>query len=1212
MKAPVSVCILARDDETSLESTLRSIKPFVSEIVVVDTGSVDATPEIARRYADVCVRFTECNDEELTLARIRGDKNAEERARTRLRTSPPSRPGSIWDFAMARAESFRLATQPWVMWLDADDELRHGDQLRAAIEAGEKHADGQACQIFLPYEYAYDGDGLCTELVMRERLVNRRDDFGWIMPVHEVMAFVPSNGRTLHQLNLDNVVVSHRRQYAIERGKRPEANRNLRILRRWYAEKKEADVRMLHYYSRELIGAGQLEEGARIADRFIELSGYDEERCWSALHVASAYENRGDDAQMLRWTFRGFEITHNSFEVLYALTRVFHRRAMKTASRADWKRCAEFGKMALATPSAPSILFNSPVTRAVDIHDVLNVALNEIGDVSGARDSAAKVVAARPNNTNAAFNLRLYERHIGTCEVQAVLDRLVRCGANTASTRDRILALLGSEHPDPRARGEVVTAPVTTAPAPTPTPNQEHPKASLPAPPVIEARTESARIGTVPESGKNPITGADGWHRWWLDDRILIGGSIADREDGKKLRTAYDVGALASVESERDDSGKDFDGPDERIHLPFPDWGEPIAVPLLHQLLDYAQARWDEGKTLYVKCQQGCSRSPAMGYLIARGVLRLTADVVLARIRKVIPSYGSHESHKRYLASVEAALLSWRKGARCDRYGLHYRYPDRNGNLAHRHWVTGRLSVGGSFTSRADYERARGEFGVSAVVCVANNAAPDPSHGVERMLFRPFPDNGEPIAEALLHEVFDYAADVLKEPDAAVHVQCALGASRSPSVAYGIARAVLGMDAEEITRRLRATLPEFQKYPKYTESVERAVASWKRPSAHVTPSASPRNSSPRSLRIAFACGDAWEDWNPVLAAERGIGGSETAVIAMSKCLAAMGHDVSVISRCGEEGTYDGVRYLLPHRMDAIDCDVQVAWRYAEHLERGRAKARVLWVHDIRAYNTNNARLLRADRVLGLSEWHRRHLIGEHRIAPAHVLRTRNGIDLARFDQVVDRQPHKAVCSSSPDRYLPVLLELWPKVRATIPDAEVHIFYGFVTWRAMARNNPDQLRLCNALEDRMRDMASLGVHYRGRVDQKTLAREFLSAGVWTYPTWFTETSCISAMEAHAAGLRMVTSSIAALNETVAWRGRLIDGDWLNPGYQQAFADAVIQAMNRTDDADRRELQSYARANFSWQGVAAEWDALFHQLVANRVRGTLAPFRGAVSP
>jgi len=69
----------------------------------------------------------------------------------------------------------------------------------------------------------------------------------------------------------------------------------------------------------------------------------------------------------------------------------------------------------------------------------------------------------------------------------------------------------------------------------------------------------------------------------------------------------------------------------------------------------------------------------------------------------------------------------------------------------------------------------------------------------------------------------------------------------------------------------------------------------------------------------------------------------------------------------------------------------------------------------------------------------------------------------------------------------------------------------------------------------------GVVFHGRISPKRLAEQFRAASVWAYPDWFHETSCIIAMQAQAAGLRIVTSALAALNETVAERGVLLAKD-----------------------------------------------------------------------
>ncbi len=108
-------------------------------------------------------------------------------------------------------------------------------------------------------------------------------------------------------------------------------------------------------------------------------------------------------------------------------------------------------------------------------------------------------------------------------------------------------------------------------------------------------------------------------------------------------------------------------------------------------------------------------------------------------------------------------------------------------------------------------------------------------------------------------------------------------------------------------------------------------------------------------------------------------------------------------------------------------------------------------------------------------------------------------------------------------------------------------------------------------------------------------EFLSAGVWGYSTWFSESSCISAMEAQAAGLRIVSSSIAALNETVGDRGILLPGEWTSKEYQINFINSIVKAFNQEGNSDRAILQEYAKSHFCIDKLAQEWDDMFYQLL-----------------
>ncbi|WKL04242.1 glycosyltransferase [Paenibacillus amylolyticus] len=56
----ISLCMIVKDEAVSLQRCLNAVRDVVDEIIVVDTGSIDDTTEIARLHGAVVIR-TEWN-----------------------------------------------------------------------------------------------------------------------------------------------------------------------------------------------------------------------------------------------------------------------------------------------------------------------------------------------------------------------------------------------------------------------------------------------------------------------------------------------------------------------------------------------------------------------------------------------------------------------------------------------------------------------------------------------------------------------------------------------------------------------------------------------------------------------------------------------------------------------------------------------------------------------------------------------------------------------------------------------------------------------------------------------------------------------------------------------------------------------------------------------------------------------------------------------
>lgn len=353
------------------------------------------------------------------------------------------------------------------------------------------------------------------------------------------------------------------------------------------------------------------------------------------------------------------------------------------------------------------------------------------------------------------------------------------------------------------------------------------------------------------------------------------------------------------------------------------------------------------------------------------------------------------------------------------------------------------------------------------------------------------------------------------------------------------------------------------------------------------------------LDIVIWTGWAWEEWNPKNLIT-GIGGSEIAAISISHELVKRGHRVRVFGNCPKsEGVYDGVEYLHWERNKSAKTDVLIVSRTASALADPQfsfdAKTRLLWVHDVHCGAPEGhvpAGLARADNILCLSKWHREYFLSAYPdLPPDKVVVTRNGIFPSRFAEMPAKK-NRLIYASSPDRGLMRLLDLFPKVREIVPDAELHVYYGFATWEEMARVRGDAnaREQINSIKQKL--STTDGVILHGRVGQKELADAYLASKVLSYPTWFSETSCIAAAEAQAAGCVPVTTALAALNETVK-HGVLLPPPDTSVEYGDAFVRNVIKLL--CNDAFRESLagpgRTWAAVNLGWDLVAAEWEKFF---------------------
>lgn len=331
--------------------------------------------------------------------------------------------------------------------------------------------------------------------------------------------------------------------------------------------------------------------------------------------------------------------------------------------------------------------------------------------------------------------------------------------------------------------------------------------------------------------------------------------------------------------------------------------------------------------------------------------------------------------------------------------------------------------------------------------------------------------------------------------------------------------------------------------------------------------------------IVYFCSSAFEDWGPE-SLEEGCGGSEEAVIQLTKQLVKLGWDVTVYNNCKKEAIVDGVKWVRYERFNPRDMfNVLVSWRQNQFLGPHTAVKKVLDLHDVpdpRLYTKDS---LKDVKVFVKSQYHRStlpHLEDDNfAIIP-------NGIDASQFTGA-KKIKNNLVWTSSYDRGLQNLLMMWPEIKKQVPDATLDIAYGWNLYDSTpwGKNKVGQ----NWKKEMIKLFDQEGVRERGRLSNNEVAELYKAADVWAYPTNFKEIDCITATKAMAAGCVPITTNVAALKERN--QGIMIEGEIGNTQVFNKFKRMLIDLL-KDEDKKAEIRQKLNVAKYDWSEVAKQWD------------------------
>ena len=366
----VSLCMMVKNEEEMLPRCLDSVKSWVDEIIIVDTGSTDMTVEIAKCYDAKVYHHPWEND-----------------------------------FSKHRNQSISYAAGDWILIMDADEVLRSGDGhlIREAIERDDIDS------IMVPVVNYFNnqmGQGYNNQV----RIFRNNMGFHYKGIVHN--RFVGSGKETHYPIYINHF------GYDLDPEKiREKYNRTSTLLKKKIKDDPN-DYIARSQLSANYAGCGMFEAAIEEGMRSIELANKDIEKggdvnLWTHFIVASASVNLGHLKEAEEIALEALRLCPIHLDSCFILSVVYHKLR-------DWEQFNIFSndyyKLLAALKTDPGkfgTMVNTTANEAWRIQAANGEFYLEQGKYESAVLSFKRALEKRPDDVDLNINLALAYKHLG-------------------------------------------------------------------------------------------------------------------------------------------------------------------------------------------------------------------------------------------------------------------------------------------------------------------------------------------------------------------------------------------------------------------------------------------------------------------------------------------------------------------------------------------------------------------------------------------------------------------------------------------------------------------------------------------------------------------------------------------------------------------------------------------------------------------------------
>ena len=294
------------------------------------------------------------------------------------------------------------------------------------------------------------------------------------------------------------------------------------------------------------------------------------------------------------------------------------------------------------------------------------------------------------------------------------------------------------------------------------------------------------------------------------------------------------------------------------------------------------------------------------------------------------------------------------------------------------------------------------------------------------------------------------------------------------------------------------------------------------------------------------------------------------------------------------GSESQLRLLLKYVPDNYFKNINLILNNTDPNLIDKDRKNVLWVHhfinqkEVRNLSNKNY-LEKIDFIVFNSKWNFEKHQAHFKIPKEKSIVINNAIENINLEETKPRDKINLIYHTTPWRGLKLLLNLFKKIN--IKNVELNIcsstiIYGKKFYDDYENKFKDLFNECKQTKN---------IKFHSYIENNKIIELLKKMHIFSYPSIWPETSCISAIEAMAAGCEVVTTNLGALNETCSSFGTFVNFDKNFDILEKKFLEKLEDSIqNYWSDENQKKLKNqYEIINktYSWNIRKNEWINFF---------------------